>query len=306
MRPPDQRLKASPLYVALVTCKTLPDWEVDDQPLFRELQARGIRLAHPCWDDPQVQWGAFDLVIPRTTWDYQGRFSEFSAWLRQVDRQSILLNPLSIIEWNLNKQYLRDLNVETPPTIWLDQWEGVHHGEPPQIKKLCETQGWTSGFLKPTIGANSWGTFRFNLHSPEELKQAQSHLEAWLTKGDMILQPYYESVETEGEFSLIFFDHSFSHAVQKIPVPGDYKVQDDYGATDVPWRAPQEWIEAGERALEGLRKTTLYARCDFLKGDRGQPQLIELELIEPSLFFRHDAQAAERLSDAIMRRARSA
>jgi hypothetical protein len=286
--------------VALVSCQDLPEWEVDDHPLFEALKRRHIDLAHPAWDDPDFDWASCDLVIPRTTWDYQERAEEFKAWLTRVDQHSTLLNPLSILIWNLNKGYLRALDVATPETVWLDRV--AESDALPDVRGVCAKRGWTMGFLKPVVGACAWGTLRFDLSDADVGRALDAHLDEWLRRGEMILQPYHQSVETEGEFSLLFFDHEFSHGVQKIPVPGDYRVQDDFGASDRPWIPPADWLEVGYRLMESLPERTLYARCDFLRGAQGEPLLIELELIEPSLFFRHDPQSPERMADAICRR----
>ena len=290
-------LKSDP-HVALVTCSNLPSLEVDDRPLFSELERRGVRLSHPTWDDPDFAWEHCDLVIPRTTWDYQEQADIFLQWMKHVDGCTHLLNPIALMEWNINKRYLDALKIDTPPTIWLDKV-----GSPtnlPNVVEVCKERGWTKGFLKPTIGACAWGTLRFDVHHPNASADIETHLIEWLTQGDMILQPYNERVERDGEYSLIYFDHQFSHGVQKIPVAGDYRVQDDYGAKDYPWSPPQSWISVAENMLNSLDHRALYARCDFLRDDHDQPQLIELELIEPSLFFRHSTKSASMFADVII------
>ena len=117
-----------------------------------------------------------------------------------------------------------------------------------------------------------------------------------------MLQPYIHDVESIGERSLIYFNGVWSHGVRKVPVPGDYRVQDDYGAADMPWEPPEEWRAQCEVLLDSLPVTPLYARCDFLSGPEGEPWLVELELIEPSLFFRHDPESPQRFAEAILDR----
>ena len=295
--------------VALASCRSLPPWERDDAPLLAELQRRGVEVDCPHWDDPLVEWGSYDLVIPRTTWDYQERPRAFCDWLSLVDRVSALAHPLALIEWNLNKRYLQDLEalgVPTPPTCWLEQVRSSADApRAEELKALCEERGWRHAFLKPTVAANAWGTLRFDAQDSESLELASTHLSALLTQRSFILQPYNHRVETEGEFSMIFFGERFSHGVQKVPRTGDYRVQDDHGATDQPWSPPAEWIEAGERLLKSLPHRSLYARVDSLKGQSDGPQLIELEVIEPSLFFRHDPDAPARFAEVICAQLRS-
>ena len=289
-----------PLKIALATCSTLPEWEVDDEPFFQALKNQNIEIFHPCWDDSDFDWDGCDLVIPRTTWDYQSRSEQFAQWLERVDQCSFLLNPLSLIKWNLNKTYLKDLSIAQPPTIWLSKTISSSSTPRPNLQKLLNQKGWSKGFIKPVVGANSWGTIRFDQENHQSIKDAQIHLDQWIQTHDLILQPYYKSVETEGEFSLIFFNGKWSHGVQKVPVLGDYRVQDDYGAKDYPWNPPSEWKSQTLTLINNLPICPLYARADFLKDDSGDPRLIELELIEPSLFFRHDSDSPHRFVTAIL------
>jgi|GEM_PF-14184 len=293
----------APPQVALASCRALPPWERDDAPLLAELQRRGVEVSCPHWDDPLVEWGSYDLVIPRTTWDYQERPQAFRDWLSLVDQVSALAHPVSLIEWNLNKIYLKDLEargVATPPTCWIEQVRSTADAPSAEaLKTMCERRGWRHAFLKPTIAANAWGTLRFDSQDPDSLELATAHLSALLTQRSFILQAYNHRVETDGEYSMIFFGERFSHGVQKLPRSGDYRVQDDHGASDRPWTPPAEWVEAGERLLKGLPHRSVYARVDSLKGPDDAPQLIELEVIEPSLFFRHDPEAPARFAEVI-------
>lgn len=289
--------------VALASCSALPPWERDDAPLLVELERRGVVVSCPQWDDPLVEWGQYDLVIPRTTWNYQEQPTAFLRWLEEIEEKSTLVNSGEVIRWNLNKRYLKaleELKVPTPPTCWLEQVSSSADAPSPEaLKALCEARGWRRAFLKPTLAANAWGTLRFNVDQQSDLELASAHLSALLTQRSFILQPYYEGVERDGEFSMIFFGERLSHGVQKIPLKGDYRVQDDHGATDHPWSPPESWVQEGERLLKALPYRTAYARVDCLAGPQGGPHLIELELIEPSLFFRHDPAAPGRFAEVI-------
>ena len=143
--------------IALVTCSTLPDWEVDDKPLHDALRERGVELLNPSWDDPAFDWSACDAALIRTTWDYQERRDAFLAWARRVDAQTRLFNPLSIVEWNSKKTYLRDLHDRGAPTIpteWLIQGAQV------DLRSLLAERGWERAFIKPAIGATARETLR--------------------------------------------------------------------------------------------------------------------------------------------------
>ena len=223
--------------------------------------------------------------------------------MRHVDKVSHLSNPLALVEWNLDKRYLKELAIEQPPTHWIEQQTLTQEELQEHLDKVinvCEDQGWQKAFLKPSIAASAVGTLRFNLNEEEVNSRIQKHLQEWLPKRNMILQPYVEEVEEQGECSLIYFNGQFSHAVRKVPVKGDYRVQDDYGASDMPWEAPITWQKRCEQMLKSLKYMPLYARCDFLTNAKGEPWLIELELIEPSLFFRHDKESPQRFAQCIV------
>lgn len=297
--------------LALATCANLPGWEVDDRPLHAALAARGCALAHPAWSDASVDWSRFDATILRTTWDYTDAPARFLAWVDSVPAACPLFNPAPIVRWNADKSYLRALEargVAIAPTAWLTAGETV------DLAAVMRERGLTRAFIKPANGASARETLRFDGRDPDQLAAAQAHLDRLLPRETLLLQPYLARVEREGELSAIYFDGQLSHAVRKIPVAGDYRVQDDYGAADQPHRLRTDERELAEQALaafaeivrelpgEPVELPLLYARVDLLHDDDDRPLLCELELIEPSLFFRHSREAADRLSDALLAR----
>jgi hypothetical protein len=284
--------------VALVTARSVPDWEVDDGLLHNALLRRGHTLQMPCWDDVRVDWSGFDAVLIRTPWDYTARWQAFVAWASRVDAATRLFNPAPILAWNAHKSYLRDLEaqgVPVVPTIWLDRGDDV------DVRALCADVGWSRAFIKPAVGLSAEGTLRFDVGTAGEA--ASRHVDAWLPRSELLVQPYLSSVEVVGERSMIVFGGERSHAVVKVPVPGDYRVQDDFGASDHAYEptAPElQLVDAAMAALRALGHDALYARVDWLLDDSGRPCLNELELIEPSLFFRHGGRrAAQRLVAAL-------
>ena len=275
--------------LALATCATVPAWEVDDHPFHAALAARGIDARQIIWDDQGADWTAFDAVLIRTTWDYQEKQAAFVAWAEGL--RVPLYNPPDIVRWNTHKSYLRDLEargVPIIPTEWLDR------GTAPDIASLCGRRGWRRAFLKPCVGATARETLRFEAGDPA----AEAHARRLLVNEDLMLQPYLERVETDGELSAIFIDGELTHAVRKVPVAGDFRVQDDFGAKDYAIEFPDSAL--ARRAVDAVGRKLLYARADFLVADDGL-KLTELELIEPSLFFRHGPGAADRLAEALAR-----
>ena len=276
--------------IGLATCSTVPNWEIDDHVFHAALKARGIDARQCVWDDPGVNWALFDLVVIRTTWDYQEKRAAFVAWAQDIPVP--LHNSAAIVRWNTHKSYLRDLEARGVPII---PTEWLARGTSPDIAALCERRGWRRAFLKPCVGATSRETLRFDAGDPA----AQRHADRLLLHEDLMLQPDLSSVETDGEISAIFVDGELSHAVRKVPVPGDYRVQDDFGAKDYPIEFPN--VALARRAVQAVGGALLYARADFLIADE-RLLLTELELLEPSLFFRHARHAADRLAAAISTR----
>ena len=278
--------------LALATCATVPAWEVDDRPFHAALSARGIDWCEAVWDDPAIDWRSFDAVVIRTTWDYQEKRDAFVTWAQRLAAQGVpLRNPVDIIRWNTHKSYLRDLErrgVPIIPTEWLAK------GSAPDVRALCERRGWRHAFLKPCVGATSRETLRFDAGDPA----AQQHADRLLANEDLMLQPYLSRVETDGEVSAIFIGGRLTHGVRKVPVPGDYRVQDDFGASDYPIDFPDP--ELARAAVDAAGQALMYARADFLISDNGL-QLTELELVEPSLFFRHAPHAADVFAEAIQK-----
>lgn len=299
--------------IALATCSNLPDWEVDDRPLVAALEERRVRVAQPAWDDPRIDWDAFDACLIRTTWDYMERQEAYAAWAEDVAAITPFFNPPGVVRWNTDKRYLQQLEavgIAGAPTIWLPR------GSRPDLAELLAARGWRQAFLKPWIGATARETLRFRA-DPTGLADAQAHLDRVLPREGLMLQPYLDKVETEGERSAIFFEDesgelAFSHAVVKRPVPGDYRVQDDFGASDEPVDLAEREMEIARGAVAAVHRPglwpgdpddrLLYARVDLLRGDDDEVFVTELELVEPSLFFRHDPEAADRLADALLRR----
>jgi len=287
--------------IALATCTELPDWEQDDRPLHAALERLDVELSQPCWEDPDVDWAAFDGVLVRTTWNYQEHIAAFEAWVERADRVTRLFNPAPVLRWNVRKTYLRDLEaagVPVVPTVWLERGSKAD---------LDQALAGTGGFLKPVVGATARETLRFANDEPGRAA-ARAHVTRLLPEEDLMLQPYLRSVETHGEVSALAVDGELTHGVRKVPVDGDYRVQDDFGAHDEPYAFEPEDLAAVERALAvvrerfGLDRPLLYARADFLRADDGRLLMNELELVEPSLFFRHGPHAAERLARALIER----
>jgi hypothetical protein len=266
-----------PLRVALVTCTNPPQEDFDAPPLLEALGARGHAAAIVAWDDPQVRWSGFDAALLRSTWDYYHRRAAFLAWAGQAARATRLLNPPEIVTWNTHKFYLRDLaarGVDIVPT------EFVAAGTACDLEAACAARGWDEVVVKPAVSADSFATTR---GARGALHAAQRHLEAHLPERDMLVQRYLPAVVEPGEHCLVFLDGRFSHAVRKrsLFLGGRHA-----GPEGITITAADDEIAAGRRVLAAcLGPPPLYARVDLLRDEGGTPCVVELELVEPSLFF---------------------
>lgn len=282
--------------VALVTCAELPDLDPDDQLVLGPLAERGIAVEAAVWDDPQVDWAAYDLAVVRNPWDYFYRREQFVAWAHSVPR---LANPAAVIEWNTDKRYLRDLaaaGVPVVPTEWVGPQDGF---EPPSGDYV----------IKPAVSAGSKDTGRYG---PADGEAARSHVADLQAAGRLVMvQPYLPAVDTYGETALLFFASpetgrmEFSHAIRKGPMlTGPYTGVDGlYVPEAITARTPTDAEHAVARlALDNAPAGLLYARVDVIPGADGSPVLVELELTEPSVFLAYAPGAADRFAAAITAR----
>jgi glutathione synthase/RimK-type ligase-like ATP-grasp enzyme len=279
--------------VALVTNAAHPTLSADDQLLRDALAARGFLPVAARWDDAAEEWSAYDAVVIRSCWDYHHRAAEFGAWLVALERQRArVFNPLLTLRWNTRKTYLRDLaarGVPVVPTVW------VARGDEVTLAGVLRQSQWDDAVVKPTVSASAFETWRTRRAAAER----DEHRFAQLARErDLMIQPYMPTIEGEGELSLIYLGGRFSHAVRKRPRPGDFRVQHEFGGTSEPMNPDADLVAQGARIVAAAPTPCLYARVDGCVAD-GQLTLMELELIEPSLFFGQDAGAADRFVEAL-------
>ena len=278
--------------IALATAIAAFALDDDLPPLLDALRARGHVAEAVAWDDPTVSWSRFDLVLLRSTWNYTECPVEFLAWCERVAGSTRLLNPPDLVRWNTDKRYLADLAEKGVPVI------AAHFLAPGDDPASFPTH--PEFVVKPCIGAGSRDTQRYT--APNRAA-AVAHAKRLLDAGRHVLvQPYLEAVDTAGETALLFFAGRFSHAIRKGPL-----LQRDGAATAAlfapeaitPREPSSAEIEVAHRALAAIPGgAPLYARVDLLPSPDG-PQLLELELTEPSLFFDHAPGSAERFVAAI-------
>jgi glutathione synthase/RimK-type ligase-like ATP-grasp enzyme len=226
------------------------------------------------WDDESVDFKQFECAIIGTTWDYAERCEAFLQRLQRISKTVRVLNEPQVIAWNARKTYLRELEHKgcpVIPTLWLesaveaDVRAGFDFFQCEQI------------VVKPQVGAGAWRQVK--LARNDEWPSADL-----LAPGALMVQPFLPAIVSEGEFSLIYFNRRFSHAVRKIAADGDYRIQSTYGGSDVLHVPTKDDLLVAEQALRAVDFDLLYARVDLVRAADGQLRVMELELIEPYLY----------------------
>jgi glutathione synthase/RimK-type ligase-like ATP-grasp enzyme len=282
------------LRIALVTYSRLPDLSADDRLVLAPLARRGVRAEAAAWDDPSVQWDGYDALVVRSTWNYHTSFTGFNAWIDRIDAVGVpTWNPPSILRWNASKTYLRDLDsrgVDVVPTRWVDRGSGS------SLRAVLGDAGWLDAVVKPAVSASAYETWRvsaLNIASGEEAR-----FRVLTASGDVMVQPYLAELARDGEWSVMFVGGEFSHAVLKRPRTGDFRVQHEHGGSAEPQTPPEHVLTTAREIVSRAPARWLYARVDGVEIGR-KFVLVELEMLEPSLFLASAPGAAERFADAI-------
>ena len=280
------------LRIALTTAVAAFTLDEDMDPLLAACAQAGMAAQRVAWDDATVSWQRFDAVLLRSTWDYSDRLPEFLAWCERVSTQTRLINPLDVVRWNTDKRYLGELGRAGVPVI---ETHYLSLADAPD-----DFPAFAEFVLKPTVGAGSRGARRF---VADEREQAVAHAAALQAQGrEVMVQPYLAQVDSAGETALLYFAGAFSHAIRKGPLlpRGSEATRALFAPEQISARQPDEAeLALAERTLDALPfHRPLYARVDLLPSADG-PRLLELELVEPSLFFDTAPGSAQRFVAAL-------
>ena len=269
--------------IAIATSLPVADQPPGEQLLITALAQIGAFATQAIWSSSEVDWTQFSAVVIRTCWDYHLRVPEFLTWIKLLEDSRIaVINHPELIRWNIDKTYLKHFahnGIVIPETIWL-QPEAEK-----DIAKLCAAHAWQQAVIKPIISASAYGTERRN---------------SGPVHGPMMIQQYLPAIETEGEWSLTYFDQEFSHAVRKRPRPADFRVQKDFGGSVEPATPSSTLTTFAEAALSLLPYPATFARVDLVEQD-GRTYLMEMEVIEPELFLNYAPESAHHLARLILR-----
>lgn len=268
----------------------------EDSLVQNALEANGLTVLRLDWADQNFDWTNTKLALFRTTWDYFNRISEFSRWLESASMKTKFVNDIELIRWNMDKHYLRDLqksSINATPTVYIEQEERV------TLKEIVSSSGWDEVVLKPCISGGGRHTYRFLKDRTNEYETVFQEL---IAVEAMMVQQFQRNVIGQGEIALMIIDGTFTHAILKKARDGEFRVQDDFGGSVHPHSPTKEEIAFAERVISVCQIPPLYARIDVVKDNDGNLSVIELELIEPEMWFRFNPSAAERLADAVRRR----
>ena len=268
----------------------------DDEPIALAGLARtGVAVEVVDWADPDARWSRYDRVVLRSAWDYTQRLPEFLAWLDAVDAVSELVNPAATVRWNLDKQYLAALaedGVPITPTVFVRPGEAAEFPDGRFV-------------VKPAVGAGSRDAAWYG---PDERDSATEHVARLHAAGQTVLvQPMLASVARDGEWPMVFLGGTFSHAARKrVDLPRAGAIATLFAAEQNSAHiATAEQITAATAAVDAVSRrlgTPTYARVDLVRDDDGRYCVLEVELVEPSLFLPFaDTAAADRLAEVLVR-----
>lgn len=285
--------------IAFLSTNDLEDYFVWDNLLIQPFSEHGVHVDVISWHANEIDWSQYDAVIVRSTWDYQEHADAFVDKLIEITKHdTVLINPLSLMQWNISKRYLQILQkqgITIIPSVFFDSvaisdiYAQFAHFDTQEI------------IIKPLISANSDNTFRLDHIG---LMTQAGPLSNIFSTTPCVIQPFLDSVINEGEYSLFYFNGEYSHTIKKIPKSGDFRVQEEHGGELITVIPDELQLSTAAKVLAALPEKSLYARVDILRNPGAQKddiwQLMEVELIEPSLYFNMDEASPERFVQATL------
>jgi glutathione synthase/RimK-type ligase-like ATP-grasp enzyme len=282
--------------LAIATCSLFPAAHPDDVYFVEVLARLGAQPTFCRWNDPAVDWAAFDAVLIRTVWDYFQHYTVFLTWLDTLDRLGVpTINDAHLIRWNSEKRYLLDLEQQGVPII------PTNVAPAGKLSESLHSMLGQDVVIKPTVSGGAWHTVRGTVGSAD-FQQALARLPAHL---DYLVQPFVPEIASLGEWSLLYFAGTYSHAVIKYPAAGDYRVQQEHGGTATQIVPDAAIVNAADKALAATtalgHREQAYVRVDGVVVN-GQFRIMELEFIEPLLHLTIRPDAAERFAEHVVDR----
>lgn len=263
--------------------------------LKKALEDMGFSVARTYWDNPDYNWSQTRAVVFRTVWDYFERIDEFREWLVKVNSETKLINPLKLVEWNIDKHYLADLRrkgIDIVPTVFVDS------GSYRSLEDVCAETGWEHIVIKPAVSGAAFQTYKV---MKDDISGKEALFKQLVSERDMLVQPFISTVPSRGEASLMVFNGEYTHAILKRAKIGDFRVQDDFGGTVHHYDPTAEEITFAMEVFKACDELPAYGRADIVWDEDGKHLLSELEIIEPELWIRNHPPAAVPFAEGIRR-----
>jgi glutathione synthase/RimK-type ligase-like ATP-grasp enzyme len=281
--------------IALATSLDLAELWAGDRLFLEELRRRGFAAAPVVWDDPGADWDRWDAIVIRSCWDYHLKVNRFREWLHRMSADGrVVINRPDLVCWNLHKGYLLDVaraGGRIPPTTV------IARGDPRTLRDHLAREGWHAAVLKPAVSATGYRTRLVRGRPSDEDERAFAEA---LADGDVLAQSYVPEISDRGEWSFVFFGGRYSHAALKRAAPGEFRVHIEWGGTVESAVPPPALIAQAQGLMEALALRATYGRIDGTDVD-GDLMVMEVEVIEPELFFDREPAAAARLASAVER-----
>lgn len=283
--------------VFFATCAQHSDLTSDDLLAVAALADRGVAVTPLVWTaaTPSALAGGAGVVI-RSCWDYHVQQEAFVKWLSDLARAGVpTINSVPLLQWNLHKRYLSELEAGGAPVVPTLVVEPI--SDRVVLEQLLATMGWREAVIKPAISLSAHETWRVGIG---DAREHQGRFDRLRMRGDVLVQRYVPEVSSGGEWSLMFFQREYSHAVLKLPAPGDFRVQQEHGGRADSASPSSQLIQGASAVLDLLPATPIYARVDLVEASAGF-LLMEVECIDPVLFFEQHPTGAAVFADAIVR-----
>ena len=279
--------------IALLTCSDLPNLTDADQLIIPELAKHNIIAIPAVWNDKNINWENFDLLIFRNTWDYYEKQTEFDAWLNKIELLDIkTLNPIAVINRNKHKFYLRELEnqgINIIKTLFIDKTNNLN------LQQIIPSH-WQKAVIKPAYSGGSFQTELFDIDNVDKICQKYKTI---ASEKELLLQEFMPEIKTLGETSFVFFNKKFSHAVNKQAINDDFRIQKQYGGIYSIIYVTPEIIAKAQKVVNTFPENLLYARVDGIVIEN-EIYLMEIECLEPDLYFNLKENALETFVESIL------
>ena len=284
------------IHLAILTSERVPDLLEYDKKLVEGLLMHDIIAEPVVWETQSTELANYDAVLFRTTWGYHEKYHKFLLFLDYLDSLKIpIFNPVRIIRKNLHKFYLRELpelNIPTIDTVFVDRNSEI------TLKSIISEKKWDKFIIKPAVSAGAYKTHLINDYSDDG---AEEIFRSMNLESDLLVQKYIPEIITDGEWSTIFFNRDYHYTVNKIPKPGDFRVQTLFDGKYTVCNPPENVLEISKRTAELFLDECLYVRVDGVRSN-GQFLIMEIEMIEPDIYLDYHPEGISIFAKSIAKR----